>query len=424
MKIKIYQNTIRTAALGIISLMLNTQSNAQVGAQGLKISSIDYSDSIATVKVKAVSLTNILAVQGTITFNTSSLQFISAAAGSNIGTLTGTFANNATLGYITYSVTEPSANTVSVATDTILMTLKFRVINNPSNTFNNNNICFSNTPTPLEIDTTDIAGGGIPVQVLYPAVENHTCGYVSFARSPFLTYIGGDIVDTVTNRPSGCTYQWLLNGSPVTGPNASTYASSPAGTYTLQVTYPNGVVVVSTNSVLPIKLSKFSGKYADNSNQLSWSTSTENNTNIFEIERSENGSEFTKIGSKKAIGNSTSIQNYIFNDVNISNKSVLYYRLKTIDNNGSFGYSNIIKIAKEIKTTISLYPNPSRSSVNITGEKIQQITVNDLIGKIVITKSFDFVNNTTLNIAGLAKGIYSVNIKTIDATKSIKLIVE
>ncbi len=426
MKIKIYTTTIRSIALGLTALLLSNQIQAQVGAQGLKIDNVIWSDTIATVKIKAVSLTNILALQGSINYNNSSLQYLSATAGANIGTLTGVFSSNQTTGVFTYSISEPSANTVSIATDTNMMTIRFRVINNPKNTYNNNMLEFSNSPTILEIDTTDIAGGGIPVQVLYPANENHTNGYVSFARKPYLTYVGMDIIDTVTNRPVGCTYQWLDAGLPVAGPNSSNYPATPVGLFRCVVTYPNGVTDTSTlsNAILPLRLSKFSGKYIDNSNQLTWSTSVESNTNNFEIERSENNREFVKIGTRKAVGNSGITQNYSFSDANVASKLSLYYRLKITDNNGTFTYSNIIKITKETKTSVTMYPNPAKDFVNITGEKMQQITVTDLMGKIVITKSLEAVNNTILNIASLSKGVYNLNVTTIDATKSMKLIVQ
>ena len=55
---------------------------------------------------------------------------------------------------------------------------------------------------------------------------------------------------------------------------------------------------------------------------------------------------------------------------------------------------------------------------------MEQITVTDIIGKIVLQKSIASSNNTTLNVAGLSKGIYSVNVKNVFGTQSTKLIVE
>ena len=420
MQMKLYKNIFRKSLLGLLGLISVNCAFSQVGAQGLKITSVDYTATTATVYVKSVSLTNIIGLNGSIVWDKNSLQHVSTTMGANASTLAGQFNANQTNGTLTYIVSEPNVNTVSVATDTILFKIVFNVINNPLSTYRNNSIAFSNAPLPLEVDTFDLAVG--PVQVLYPALENHTAGAVSFARNPVLSYAANTITDSVTNRPAGCTYQWFESGNAVTGPSSSTYANPPAGSYTLQVTYPNTVAVMSLASVTPVKLANFSGKSIENRNQLTWTTTTELNTNNFEIERSENAKDFVLIGKQKAVGTSSLAQTYTFNDVN--NKSALYYRLKINDNNGTYSYSNIIKISKDSKATISLYPNPSRNIVSITGDKMEQITVTDIIGKIVLQKSIASSNNTTLNVAGLSKGIYSVNVKNVFGTQSTKLIVE
>lgn len=419
MNVKFYKNLFRTATTIIALLAGNLFATAQ--QQGLSITSVSYTATTATVYVKSVSLTNIIGLQGTITFDKNSLQFVSATSGSNISTLSGQYNGSNANGTITYLISEPNVNTVSIATDTIMFRVLFNVINNPQNTYNNAAIEFSNSPLSLEVDTTDI-GSGLPVQVLYPTLANHTGGIIQFARPPYLTYTGGDIVDTVTNRPPGCTYQWFESGNPVAGPNSSTYPGAPAGTYTLQVTYPNTVVVSSVNAVLPVKLSKFSGAKNDNVNVLSWATASAVNTSNFEIERSEDSKSFSRIGKLAAI-NSNKEENYSFSDANTNGKT-LYYRLKINDNNGSFGYSNVIRISNDTKATIAVYPNPAKDIVNISGNKMQQITVTNLIGKIVLQKELGSVNNTTINTANLAQGVYNVNILSASGRTNVKLVVE
>ncbi len=224
----------------ITLLMITDFSIAQ--QQGLKIDTAQYTATTAAVRVRAKSLTNIIGLNGSITFNKNSLQYVSTTTGSNVSTLTGQYNGNNTTGVFTYLVSEPNVNTVTIKTDTILFTINFNVINNPLSTYNDNTLAFSNSPLPLEVDTTDL-GSGVPVQVLYPTLANHKNGLVRFARPPVLSYASNNITDSVTNRPVGCTYQWVLNSVPVAGPNSSTYNNSPAGNMCLQVTYPNAVVV-------------------------------------------------------------------------------------------------------------------------------------------------------------------------------------
>lgn len=423
MKMKFYTKTY-IAFFTLFAIFTSTKLSAQ--NQGLYADTVKWPNSNnITVNIKAKSFTNVINFQGSIRWDKNSLQYTSntqntAALGSNF--LMGT--GSTYQGILTYIFSDASANH-TVPDGTNVISINFTVINNPLSTYNDNVITFSNTPTSIGIDTAaDVANLSDYGSLSAPNLENHISGYVSFARPAVLSYTGVNITDSVTNRPAGCTYEWFESGNPVAGPNASTYNNSPSGTYTLKVTYPNGTVVTSVNSVLPVKLNSFNGKFIDNTNQLSWSTLNEVNTNIFDVERSINGKDFFSIGRVKAIGNSNTTQNYNFADANINNATIYYYRLKSVDNNGSYGYSNTIRISKDSKTTISLYPNPSRNIVTIEGDKIEKIVVTNLLGKTVFVKNVNAVNNTTINVAGLAKGFYNVNVINTNSTKSLKLIVE
>ncbi len=421
MKMKLYKKI----SIALVALFSFGNLNAQ--NHGLYTDTIKWPNTNAiTVNFKSTGFSNVIGFQGSLNWDKNSLQWVSQAGNAALGSSNFTFGTTTAVsqGILTYIYSDAVTNH-TVADGSIVFSVNFNVINNPVSTYNENVISFSNTPTTIGIDTAaDLAGLSDLATLNSPNLERHISGYVSFARPPVLSYASGDITDSVTNRPVGCTYAWFESSNPVAGPNASTYSSSPSGTYTLKVTYPNGTVVTSVNSVLPIKLNSFNGKFIDNTNQLYWSTSSEINTNIFDVERSINGKDFFSIGKVKAIGNSTTAQNYNFADANVNGAPMYYYRLKSVDNNGSYGYSNIIRITKDSKTTISLYPNPSRNIVTIEGDKIEKIVVTNLLGKTVLVKNVNAVNNTTLNISGLAKGFYNVNVMNTNSTKSLKLIVE
>ncbi len=409
-----------------------SKSDAQ--NQGLYIDTIKWPNSNAiTVNIKTQSFSNVVNFQGTIRWDKSSLQFVSIAGSTTLGYVSASipgnysFGSSATAiaqGYIGYIFSDAVSNH-TLPDGFVVVSINFNVINNPLSTYNDNVVTFSNTPTAIGIDTAADLVDLLDLATLNsPNLERHTAGFVSFARPPVLSYAGGDITDSITNRPAGCSYQWLLSGSPVTGPNSSTYASAPAGSFQLVVTYPNGTKDTSLNTVLPVKLSQFNGKNIENANQLNWSTSVETNTNNFEIERSENGRDFISIGKQKAMGNSSITQNYSFIDANINGKSTLSYRLKINDNNGAYTYSSVITITKNVKGGVNLYPNPSKGNIYITGEKMQQIVITDILGKTVLVKELGLTNSTLVNTTSFAKGFYSVTVKTVNSSEIIKFLVD
>ena len=286
MKQKLYPSLFSTCAIAFL-MLFSVQSYSQ--SQGLYIDTVKWTNaSSVTVNIRTKSMTNFLAYQGSIKRDTASLVYASSAKGTiDPSNLTLSSSDAITKGEFSYLYFDGSLAAHNVADGVSLFTLTFNVKNNPTATHNNNNIVFSNTPTGLEIDTVD--AGGTPAQLFFPALERHISGYVSFARPPVLSYAAGNITDSVTNRPATCSYQWLESGNPVAGPNSSTYPNSPAGNFCLEVTYPNGNKVnclAGSGNVLPVKLSNFVGKNTENKNQLTWTTSTELNTNNFVIERS------------------------------------------------------------------------------------------------------------------------------------------
>ncbi|MCW3119802.1 MAG: hypothetical protein JWM28_3884 [Chitinophagaceae bacterium] len=124
-------------------------------------------------------------------------------------------------------------------------------------------------------------------------------------------------------------------------------------------------------NLLPIKLLFFNA-IADNSNSkvdLKWITSTEINASHFVIERSTDGIHFSDQGMVSAFGNSTEQKNYFFND-NFSSAagSTIYYRLRQVDNNGTFDYSPIrtIQIEQSAGKTALVYPNPVTNKLYIS----------------------------------------------------------
>ncbi len=159
-------------------------------------------------------------------------------------------------------------------------------------------------------------------------------------------------------------------------------------------------------SVLPVKLVNFSANLSNNQTELNWSTASETNNKGFEIERSNDGKNFTTIAFVQGAGNSNRLLSYSFID---DNKATAYYRLKQIDFDGKFEYSNLVKVNSD-ELLIDLNPNPFNDNIVISSaNKIVNAEIIDINGK---TKIMEIINNNkaTINTSSLSSGVYFVRV--------------
>jgi hypothetical protein len=98
-------------------------------------------------------------------------------------------------------------------------------------------------------------------------------------------------------------------------------------------TYPGAIVA-------PVELLSYSGRVKSaNTASLMWVTASEKNSSYFSIEKSDDATNFSEIGTVRAQGNSTNIVNYTFDDNHFNGSA--YYRLKIVDLDGTYEYSDI-----------------------------------------------------------------------------------
>ncbi len=167
----------------------------------------------------------------------------------------------------------------------------------------------------------------------------------------------------------------------------------------------------SSFTPLPLKLISFNGKVVGNQTQLNWKTASEENTSHFNVEYGT-GETFSTIDSITAAGNSTAIRYYSFIHQTPKNGSN-YYRLKMMDNDAKFTYSDIIQVKISLKqSNIVLYPNPAREDVWVqhpSSTNSAQLKLVDMAGKIFKTTSVEKdVLQTKVDLNGLKTGIYNV----------------
>lgn len=159
----------------------------------------------------------------------------------------------------------------------------------------------------------------------------------------------------------------------------------------------------NTFTALPVTLVNFTGIKQNKSVKLQWITENEINFSKFEIEKSSDAVQFTTLATIMAANRT--VNNYESVDA-APGKGYNYYRLKMIDVDGSFRYSNIVKINFAGEPSLSLWPNPANDKLIIPEAKERdRINIIDAKGSIVLSKTITRQNEAIM-ISHLSAGIY------------------
>jgi hypothetical protein len=132
-------------------------------------------------------------------------------------------------------------------------------------------------------------------------------------------------------------------------------------------------------TVLPITLKYFTVWKRPDANRLTWMSTSEKNFSHFEIEKSLDGINFIRIGTQAGKGTNSSQTNYLFDDTEV--KAMQYYRLKYVDANGQYTYSNILRVNRDdVTNTKVLFSNRITTMLAL---RIIDMNANDLSIKII-----------------------------------------
>lgn len=187
----------------------------------------------------------------------------------------------------------------------------------------------------------------------------------------------------------------------------------------------------AVNITLPLELITFKGSLQNNATLLQWETANETNTSHFAVERSTDGRSFEGIGTVAASGNSVNTNKYshIDNDVNNLSSTVIYYRLKMVDTDGQYKYSQVVTIyLADITGRIVISPNPAKqeTKVMITASQSGRAKwkLVDNSGRVVMQDAIHLSrgsNNFTINLNSLSGGLYYLNISGAGIDQNVKL---
>lgn len=272
----------------------------------------------------------------------------------------------------------------------------------------------------------------------YPAAGMATTGRVTNVT------IGGDTVFA----SQGTTIYWRLKNN-TTGA-WGVYYTYPNGT-NIRVLYYDELLVgtatgfqnvrhTSPASPLPVEMVYFSAQWVENKVVLNWETAQSQHSKGFVIERaaattpSVHSATWEEIGFVADQNNTQNIAKYIFEDKNIKNNLIYYYRLKQVDNNNDFELSKIISIqtgGNAIGLNIKNYPNPFSNNTTIEYTLPQNsdatIWLIDMSGKTLRTWYYtdpaQGTYNIELNDMDLPNGVYWCRIQQGNNYQQCKMIV-
>jgi hypothetical protein len=214
----------------------------------------------------------------------------------------------------------------------------------------------------------------------------------------------------------------------IAGSNFAT--ECPGVTWLGSTGYEQSILLTGDDNIVPVELTSFTASVNENDVTLSWSTATEVNNQGFEVQRSVNG-EFNAIGFIDGHGTTTEVQHYTYLDKKVDAGSYSY-RLKQVDINGTFEYSNVVEVEIVAPAEFALnqnYPNPFNPSTKINfslaiDSKVS-LKVFNVLGQEVAT----LINNTLVsgshqvdfNASALNSGVYLYKIEAtgIDGTNFV-----
>jgi photosystem II stability/assembly factor-like uncharacterized protein len=164
--------------------------------------------------------------------------------------------------------------------------------------------------------------------------------------------------------------------------------------------------------ILPVNILSFTGKAQGAANELKWTASDEKNLSHYELERSLDGGLFQKVGRVTARNSSSASYSFTDGVLNMS----YYYRLKSVNSDGSYVYSDIIILRRESKNSMQVIGNPVTSRIDLRFSLTQGgkavISLYDMTGKLVRREMPAITTGqssySVQNLNSISSGVYYV----------------
>ncbi|MCB0641472.1 MAG: T9SS type A sorting domain-containing protein, partial [Phaeodactylibacter sp.] len=267
---------------------------------------------------------------------------------------------------------------------------------------------FSNTGTLQGIGTFDMAGNDLSGTII-PGTSTGTMTYPvsqTFASTTMQFEVNGTTPDTEHDQiivTGTATISGALDAT-ISYPPATNdriviiSATAISGVFSsdnlpvdwsIDYSQPGEVALVYSGLTVPVELFDFSAEIEETQVRLIWQTATELNNSHFEVEWSVNGIAFEKIGAVQGHGTTAEVQRYELLHEQPAN-GVNYYRLRQVDFDGQFEYSDIRSVEFEsLGRQIKIFPNPAStlSHIQIPGNfEFAIIRAFDASGRMLFSK--------------------------------------
>jgi hypothetical protein len=174
---------------------------------------------------------------------------------------------------------------------------------------------------------------------------------------------------------------------------------------------------VSAGNSLPVLLSDFSANLINNQTALTWTTDQENNSNRFEVERSSDGTTWTTIASIAAKGNSSVQNKYAYTD-RTPVTGINYYRLKMIDMDNTFEYSEVKSVRAAFSANVRVYPNPAGNFVHVSlPAATSAVRLLNTAGQVLQErKSIAGTSTVSFDVSSYSAGTYMIQVIQTDGS--------
>ncbi len=269
----------------------------------------------------------------------------------------------------------------------------------------------------------------------YVPPKINSLGITTTPGSPTVDF-GASISGTMDGIES---YMWDFGdgNTATTNTNVTSHTYATAGTFEVTLTVVDGddvsnampckslrVTALATEPVsipeavfLPVELESFTAKATEEGIDIQWTTASELNNAYFLLEHSSDAIFYQTLDQFDGAGTVNTPQTYSFMHLTPS-KGWNYYRLKQVDFDGTYTYSDIIPMQwNSEQERITLFPNPSSEEVTIKGLLgTARIIILDIQGRIIMQKNLG--QQDRLDISTLDQGLYLIRILEDQADKS------
>ena len=187
----------------------------------------------------------------------------------------------------------------------------------------------------------------------------------------------------------------------------------------------NGLVIGGSvvSTVLAAELISLKAKATQTQSLVTWQTATEQNNSHFNVERSQDGIAFDKIGEVKGAGTSTKAKDYSFVDA-APVKGTNYYQLRQVDLDGKETVSKTVAVNFDGKVgKAKVYPTLVKDvlTVELTSDAATQLSVRDVTGRLVLSKNTEGVALSILDLGSLNTGVYFIIVQSNQGSETMKV---